>query len=174
MQEVEKGVLGHDPKVHMMSEMQIRSQDHLNLNYRKLDLPPPIIGKHRHQSTTLSINWNGPQPKPMMMITKCLVPHGSSSSSCSTPASTVAAKATMCQAKLPEPEQIKEPRGETAKRHKTEKKPNHRDATRAATLIEELSLFKEITRAIIKHDAKQEDAKLIQMEKGNISDASPA
>ena len=44
-------------------------------------------------------------------------------------------------------------------------KLHHRDATRVATLNEEMNLFKEITRAIIKHDAKQEDDGLVHMEK---------
>lgn len=47
-------------------------------------------------------------------------------------------------------------------------KHHHRDTTRQATLTEELNLFKEITRAIIKHDADPEDAKLIHMEKRQI------
>ena len=44
----------------------------------------------------------------------------------------------------------------------------HRYATRQAILTEELNFFKEITRAIIKHDANPEDAKLIHMEKRQI------
>ena len=176
MEDVLKGVLGYDPKTHMISDMQIRTQNHLNPTYRKLDLPPLIIGKHRHQHVQSLYEdihhflnyseWAPAQTEDednkvsgttwlelfIMFDTGTHRRVGSSH----VPSHAAKARANQRSAK----------RDSKAKANKS--KPHHRDATRQATLTEELNLFKEITRAITKHDAKPEDAKLINMEKRQI------
>ena len=121
--EVGKGLLGYDPKIDTKTDVRIRCQAHLNIQYRKLDLPPPIIGKHRHrhvQSTYDDIHrflnqveW--PLLKRWMATARCLGPHGLNYSSCSPQATSGGAKAYTPQARQPKSERTKGQLKEIAK-----------------------------------------------------------